>query len=668
MSGFSSPVSTIALVSEAVDGAEAPPSGTAPDMGDAKPRARSPDMADTKPSRAMQSKTKAITLNVGGTEFLTAASTLRRERFFSALLDYHEDGEPIFVDRDPTHFRHILNFLRTGVPTAPLDSTARCELVIEAQFYGCAALARAIAAPAFETADHLDAATATTRRTESALRAALSGSLLPHACSPDAFFAAAAACGAPHVGLVRLLREAGAPASGDDVKWDDFPTGSDLRDNPQVLFSRFTTGTSGCVTTLDDFKANFNRAHANVLNRIAPILADGGLVIAGGAVTRALLSDQIGRRSVTRNASDNSWTGGSGVQDIDLFVCTRRAEEATATAKRVYDALAVDGERWHVQRGKHVINFSRGIMPHAWSPMAVVETTVQVVLRLYRSPAEVLLGFDVDVCCCAFDGSAVWALPRCARALRLGANVVNPLHAWPNVPSYELRLAKYALRGFAVIVPGLDRARIDWMRVRGDGARVHGLARLLRIENVADVALKEGGAPVLADVMTAIKKNYGVHAFQTSFYEHQWSCPIVALPGELEKENALHRTPLSSASVFFEDAMRTPERRDENPDDVAWHLVIPDIMQSQGTDDWPHGMVVHSAEVREAAWEDIVDAGVDALRHVPRLLATAWSNSPRSREHLNALEDDLDAKYYSQAYVDDDTAIQMAVPAGSLVV
>ena len=49
-------------------------------------------------------------------------------------------------------------------------------------------------------------------------------------------------------------------------------------------------------------------------------------------------------------------------------------------------------------------------------------------------------------------------------------------------------------------------------------------------------------------------------------------------------------------------------------------------------------------------------------------LAFAWSNSPRSREHLNALEDDLDAKYYSQAYVDDDTAIQMAVPAGSLVV
>ena len=77
----------------------------------------------------------------------------------------------------------------------------------------------------------------------------------------------------------------------------------------------------------------------------------------------------------------------------------------------------------------------------------------------------------------------------------------------------------------------------------------------------------------------------------------------------------------------------------------------------------------HGRSSRRARdWEDIVDAGVDALRHVPRLLATAWSNSPRSREHLNALEDDLDAKYYSQAYVDDDTAIQMAVPAGSLVV
>lgn len=29
---------------------------------------------------------------------------------------------------------------------------------------------------------------------------------------------------------------------------------------------------------------------------------------------------------------------------------------------------------------------------------------VQIVLRLYQSPAEVLAGFDVDAPCCAYDG------------------------------------------------------------------------------------------------------------------------------------------------------------------------------------------------------------------------------------------------------------------------
>ncbi len=31
---------------------------------------------------------------------------------------------------------------------------------------------------------------------------------------------------------------------------------------------------------------------------------------------------------------------------------------------------------------------------------------VQIVLRLYHSPAEILAGFDVDAPCCAFDGSS----------------------------------------------------------------------------------------------------------------------------------------------------------------------------------------------------------------------------------------------------------------------
>ena len=39
----------------------------------------------------------------------------------------------------------------------------------------------------------------------------------------------------------------------------------------------------------------------------------------------------------------------------------------------------------------------------------------QIVLRLYRTAAEVIVGFDVDACCVAFDGTRVFMLPRAHR-------------------------------------------------------------------------------------------------------------------------------------------------------------------------------------------------------------------------------------------------------------
>ena len=45
-----------------------------------------------------------------------------------------EDGS-YFIDRDGTHFRHILNYLRTGQFTVPDDKILRKELLAEAEFY-----------------------------------------------------------------------------------------------------------------------------------------------------------------------------------------------------------------------------------------------------------------------------------------------------------------------------------------------------------------------------------------------------------------------------------------------------------------------------------------------------------------------------------------------------
>ncbi|KAK6020017.1 K+ channel tetramerization domain protein [Ostertagia ostertagi] len=60
--------------------------------------------------------TAPIVLNVGGTKFSTSEATLKSrpasEDCFFTTLDYSK-GE-VFIDRDPTLFKYILNYLRDG--------------------------------------------------------------------------------------------------------------------------------------------------------------------------------------------------------------------------------------------------------------------------------------------------------------------------------------------------------------------------------------------------------------------------------------------------------------------------------------------------------------------------------------------------------------------------
>eukprot|EP01126_Amoeba_proteus_P055454 TRINITY_DN6887_c0_g3_i3.p1 TRINITY_DN6887_c0_g3~~TRINITY_DN6887_c0_g3_i3.p1 ORF type:complete len:1928 (-),score=499.26 TRINITY_DN6887_c0_g3_i3:166-5883(-) len=108
---------------------------------------------------------------------------------------------------------------------------------------------------------------------------------------------------------------------------------------------------------------------------------------------------------------------------------------------------------------------------------------IQIVLRLYKSPAEVLMGFDVDACAVGYDGKNVWMTPRCHRALVQQENVVDMSR---RSPSYEMRLAKYSERGFSVVVPSLDRTQIDPQLFERRFDQVQGLAKLLLLETLQD--------------------------------------------------------------------------------------------------------------------------------------------------------------------------------------
>ena len=84
----------------------------------------------------MANMSKYIHLNVGGVFFSTYASTVcsRDDTLFAGLVRHDEDGDTIFVDRDPTYFRHVLNWFR-GVRYLPDDDAVLQELLWEADYF-----------------------------------------------------------------------------------------------------------------------------------------------------------------------------------------------------------------------------------------------------------------------------------------------------------------------------------------------------------------------------------------------------------------------------------------------------------------------------------------------------------------------------------------------------
>ncbi len=124
--------------------------------------------------------------------------------------------------------------------------------------------------------------------------------------------------------------------------------------------------------------------------------------------------------------------------DIDVFLTTDDPTTIKSAIETIYNRMASLGNT-AIVRTENAVSFIL--------TAKCMTLQVQIILRSYESPGQIIVGFDVDSCCVAYAGGRAICSPRFLRALRLGYNLIDLTRI---SPTYEIRLMKYLGRGFAI--------------------------------------------------------------------------------------------------------------------------------------------------------------------------------------------------------------------------
>ncbi|KAI8893570.1 kinase-like domain-containing protein [Globomyces pollinis-pini] len=214
------------------------------------------------------------------------------------------------------------------------------------------------------------------------------------------------------------------------------PLQPDLENNmyffkPKLEFNQKT------ICGQEQFKIQWNHFTGGIFQNICL----DNLFFAGGAVLAALQPFDS-----SKDLEEQFTNSGFYNSDIDIFVygITDPVAATARVAQFCEELLLQTSDEVLFVRSRHTITIIR---PHP-------HRQLQVILRLYKSPAEILIGFDIDSCSVGYDGKDVYGLPRFVRSVITGYNVIDITR---RSPSYEYRLYKYSKRGFGVLVPGVSR-------------------------------------------------------------------------------------------------------------------------------------------------------------------------------------------------------------------
>ncbi|CEJ58295.1 hypothetical protein PMG11_06958 [Penicillium brasilianum] len=231
---------------------------------------------------------------------------------------------------------------------------------------------------------------------------------------------------------------------------------------------RRLNGSPAVVPLLPEFQNNFTLFTEGALSE----LDWSNVVAAGSAVVTSLLPVPEKYRNSKRGLRQFYHEEFAPASDVDLFLYGLTEEQAIEKIKHIEDKIrnTILYETTTIRTKNTITIASQYPTRH-----------VQIVLRIYKSVAEILTGFDVDCSCAAYDGQQVYASPRAVASYITQTNQVDLTR---RSPSYENRLSKYSHRGFEVFWPPLDRSKVDPTIFERSFMRTEGLARLLVLEKL----------------------------------------------------------------------------------------------------------------------------------------------------------------------------------------
>ena len=347
---------------------------------------------------------RSLVLNVGGRTFEVGTTTLSKMQYFEPLISGRfpigDDG--IFIDRDPDLFAAVLQAVRVNrrPPRQVLDRFGAMDIEDEARYFCVDWLADS-----------------------------LSGKLVRSMAPPESQSIWA------DEEMSRIQIDDGR-LDIDGVLLDLHKVDTsalDLEWGRSLLNSSAAGKSRSKIPSYDVFLSRLEAfTGGGLVERLGKV---PGICVAGGAVLGPLLEE------VTN--------------DVDIFVTAQG--HALQALRSIYEILQKGHTQKYGQKSKLLITRSRNAV--TIYRLGSELPPVQVITCTYKSTADLLLRFDVDCCAIAWEPmqGRIVATRRSLQALRTKVNVAASTF---ETSSYMTRLEKYARRGFALCIPGLDVALV----------------------------------------------------------------------------------------------------------------------------------------------------------------------------------------------------------------